>query len=237
MQGAKPFIVQETENWIAINKPSGMLSIPDRFSQTISVKTWLQTKYPEIFVVHRIDKDTSGLILFAKNGIAHGQLSQQFEARLVKKTYLALLGGRLLQEAGTIDDPIGEHFSHKGMMMVHAKGKTAITHYKLLEQYPKYAFVEFEIETGRTHQIRVHAKRIGHPVVGDPLYGDGKGIFVSELKKKFNRGDEEERPLIARLALHAATLAFADMDGNPVHLEAELHKDFTASLNQLRKNG
>ena len=232
----KPEMIAETENWVAVNKPSGMLSIPDRYlQQSVSVKSWLAQKYPQIFTVHRIDKDTSGIILFAKNEATHAYLSQLFTKRQIRKTYLALVAGRLLQESGTIDDPIGEHFSQKGVMMIHAKGKPAVSHYRLVEQFAKYALVEFEIETGRTHQIRVHARRMGHSIVADPLYGDGKGIFVSEIKPRFNRGTEEERPLLDRLALHASTLQFTGMNGEQVHLEAPFHKDFSAVLYQLRK--
>ncbi len=230
-------VIAENENWVAINKPSGLLSIPDREGKDVSLKQLLKEKYGEIYTVHRLDKDTSGLIVFAKNEAAHKHLSQQFEQRQTHKIYLGLVIGSVLQKEGTINAPIAQHPAQNGTMMVHRKGKESITEYKAVEDFGIYSFVEFRILTGRTHQIRVHMKDIGHPIVCDPLYGDGKPVLVSSIKTKFklSKNTEEERPILNRLALHAFQLSFADMDGKQAELEAPLPKDMRATLQQLAR--
>lgn len=231
------YIIQENENWVAINKPSGLLSIPDREGKEISLKILLKEKYGNIFTVHRLDKDTSGLIIFAKNETAHKFLSQQFEARQTRKIYQGLVIGVPAEEEGSIDAPIAEHPAQNGTMIVHRKGKEALTDYKVLESFGIYSLLQFRIYTGRTHQIRVHLKDIGHPIVCDPLYGDGKPVLVSSLKSKFklSKDVEEERPILGRLALHAFQLSFTDMNGEMVAIEAPLPKDMRATLQQLQK--
>ena len=230
-------IIVETENWVAVNKPSGLLSIPDREGKETSLKTLLKEKYGEIFTVHRIDKDTSGLIIFAKNEAAHKHLSKQFEDRQTKKIYLGLVTGSPSIKTGRIDSPIAEHPAQNGTMIIHRKGKEALTDYEVLEDFSIYSLVRFQIHTGRTHQIRIHMKDIGHPIVCDVLYGDGKPILISALKKKYNlsRNELEERPILGRLALHAFQLAFKDIDGKSIELEAALHKDMRATMQQLTK--
>ena len=231
------WIIYEDENLIALNKPSGLLSIPDREGKDISLKKLLIEKYPNIFTVHRLDKDTSGLIVFAKNEFAHKHLSQQFEARQTEKIYLGLVLGSLAEKKGTIDAPIAEHPGKKGLMTVFRKGKESITDYEVLEDFKIFSWVQFQIHTGRTHQIRVHAKHIGHPVVCDELYGDGKPVLLSSLKHKFklSKNELEERPILNRLALHALSLQFADAKEQTLKLEAPLPKDLRALLQQLRK--
>lgn len=231
------FIVFETDDLIALNKPSGLLSIPDRQGKDVSLKVLLKEKYGNIFTVHRLDKDTSGLIVFAKNETTHKHLSLQFEGRQTKKIYQGLIIGSLMETQGSIDSPIAEHPALNGTMIIHRNGKESLTDYEVLEDFGVYTFVEFRIHTGRTHQIRVHMKDIGHPIVCDELYGDGKPILVSSLKSKFklSKDVEEEKPILNRLALHAFQLTFADFNGNPVELEAPLPKDMRATLQQLAK--
>ena len=122
-------------------------------------------------------------------------------------------------------------------MVINRKGKPSVTDYETLESFRLYSWVQFRIHTGRTHQIRVHAKHIGHPIVCDEVYGDGKPVFLSSLKKKFNlaKAEEAERPLLDRLALHSWKLKFSLYD-QEYHLEAPLPKPFRALLQQLRKN-
>ncbi len=229
--------IEETQNWIALNKPSGLLSIPDREGKEFSLKALLKEKYGEIFTVHRLDKDTSGLIVFAKNEAAHRHLSQQFENRQTKKIYQGLVIGSIMQEKGSIDSRIAEHPAKNGTMIIHRSGKEALTDYEVLEDYKIYSIVRFQIHTGRTHQIRVHMKGIGHPIVCDSLYGDGKPVLVSSLKSKFklSKDMEEERPILNRLALHSYQLSFRDVNGSIVELEAALPKDIKATLQQLEK--
>ncbi len=230
-------ILTETDNWIALNKPSGLLSIPDREGKEISLKIMLKEKYGDIFTVHRLDKDTSGLIIFAKNEAAHKWLSQQFEERQTVKIYQGLVMGSLEETSGTIDKAIAENPSHKGTMVINRNGKNALTDFELIKDFGVYSFVQFRIHTGRTHQIRIHMKDQGHPIVADPIYGDGKPVLVSSLKKKFklSKNVEEEKPILGRLALHALKLGFTDMDGKVVELEAPLPKDMRATLQQLEK--
>ncbi len=231
-------IIEENEEWIALNKPSGLLSIPDREGKEISLRQLLKNKYSEIFTVHRLDKDTSGLIIFAKTEASHKHLSKQFEERQTKKIYLGLVHGTLMNKSGSIDAPIADHPARYGTMIVHRKGKEALTDYVVLDDFRTYSLIRFRIHTGRTHQIRVHMKNAGHPIVCDPLYGDGKPILVSSLKQKFklSKTAEEESPILNRLALHAFQLSFTDNDDKLIELEAPLQKDFRATIMQLKKN-
>lgn len=216
-----------------------MLSIPDRHDDALpSLQKTLREQYGNIFTVHRLDRDTSGLILFAKNETMHKYLSQLFEQHLVQKYYLGMVTGQPAMASGTIDAPMAEHPVHKGSMVVHRKGKTAITDYTVMEKLGPYSLLQFQIHTGRTHQIRVHAKHIGHPIACDPVYGDGKPVLLSAIKKKFKLGKNEleERPMLNRLALHASRLQFTLPNGEVLALEAPLHKDMRALLQQLKKN-
>jgi 23S rRNA pseudouridine1911/1915/1917 synthase len=233
----RDWIVFEDNDLIALNKPSGLLSIPDREGKEISLKKLLIEKYGNIFTVHRLDRDTSGLIVFAKNETAHRYLSLQFEDRQTEKIYFGLVLGSPSNKNGLIDAPIAEHPVKKGTMVVHRNGKESLTDYEVLEDFRIYSWLQFRIHTGRTHQIRVHAKHIGNPVACDELYGDGKPILLSALKHKFklSKNELEERPILGRLALHAFSLKFNKPNGELIKLEAELPKDLRALLQQLRK--
>jgi 23S rRNA pseudouridine955/2504/2580 synthase/23S rRNA pseudouridine1911/1915/1917 synthase len=229
-------IIYEDENLVAVNKPSGLLTIPDREGVN-GLRNLLQEKYGNIFTVHRLDKDTSGIVVFAKNEGMHKHLSLQFENRETKKIYYGLVLGSPAQKTGVINEPLAKHPVKKGMMCIYKKGKESITEFEVLENFRRFSWVQFHILTGRTHQIRVHSKHIGNPVVCDPLYGDGKPVFISQLKKTYNLNKEEEgeRPILNRLALHAAQLSFKGMKGENFTLEAPLPKDLKAVLNQLNK--
>jgi len=231
-------ILFENDHFIAINKPAGLLSIPDRFGKDASVKSLLQEQFGKIFTVHRLDKDTSGLIIFAKDEVTHKDLSQKFEGRAVEKYYLGLVNGTMMNSEGTIDVPIMEKPGKTTLMMTHKKGKPSVTDYKVLEEFGLYSWLQFQIHTGRTHQIRVHAKYLGNPVVCDELYGDGQPILLSSIKRKFklSKNELEERPILNRLGLHSYQLKFIDAEGNKHELEAPLSKDLKALLQQLRKN-
>ncbi len=238
MQKFKLEIIFENEDFIAINKPSGLLTIPDRHDETInSLYKILQQQYEKIFIVHRLDRDTSGIILFAKNEQSHKYFSALFEQRKIEKYYLGIIQGSLQNKTGTIEEPIAEHPVHKGMMAVHAKGKLCKTDYEVIEEFGIYSLVKFQIHTGRTHQIRVHMKHLEHPMICDELYGNAKPILLSSFKKKYKLSihDDEERPMISRLALHSAELKFKDITGKDFNLIAEMPKDMRALLQQLRK--
>jgi 23S rRNA pseudouridine1911/1915/1917 synthase len=239
VQKNKQEIIFENENLVAVNKPSGLLTIPDRHDEMLnSLYKSLQQQYEKIFIVHRLDRETSGLILFAKDEATHKFLSQLFEQRNVEKYYLGIIQGQLQNKKGIIDEPIMEHPVKKGMMVVHAKGKPSVTEYEVQEEYGIYSLVKFQIHTGRTHQIRAHMKHLGHPIACDEMYGDPKPILLSSFKRKFklSQHDEEERPMLSRLALHSYELKFKDQHNKAHDLIAELPKDMRALLQQLKKN-
>jgi 23S rRNA pseudouridine955/2504/2580 synthase/23S rRNA pseudouridine1911/1915/1917 synthase len=238
--------VFENDDFIGLNKPSGLLSIPDREGKEVSLKTLLQEKYArpddavgrgQIFTVHRLDRDTSGIIVFAKNEETHRHLSKQFEERQTEKIYAGLVIGSPANKKGSINAPIAEHSVKRGLMIIHQRGKEALTDYEVLQDFGIYSWLQFRIHTGRTHQIRVHMKDIGHPIVCDELYGDGKPVLLSSIKSKFklSKKEEEERPILNRMALHAWKLKFTDTNGKIFELEAPVPKDIRATLQQLEK--
>jgi 23S rRNA pseudouridine955/2504/2580 synthase/23S rRNA pseudouridine1911/1915/1917 synthase len=232
------FIILENEHFVGINKPAGLLTVPDREGKDVSLKQLLKNRYGEIFTVHRLDKETSGIVVFAKDENTHRDLSMMFENRATTKIYNGLVLGVPSETSGLINEPISEHPSRKGYMTVYKKGKESMTEFEVLESFRLFSWMQFNILTGRTHQIRVHMKHLGHPVVCDPMYGDGKPVFISTLKKKtykLSKDAEAEQPILSRLALHAAQLRF-EWKGESIQLEADLPKDLRATLQQLRKN-
>ena len=230
-------LLDETDQWVALNKPAGLLSVPDREGKEASLKSQLQKKYGKIWPVHRLDRDTSGVILFAKNEEAHRYFSMQFEQRGVQKRYGGLVIGKPLPLEGSITSPIKEHHAIIGKMVTHRSGKPSQTNYIVAEQFAPYSWVLFKPITGRTHQIRVHMQSIGCPLACDNLYGDAQPLYLSRLKSnyKISKNQEEERPLLNRLALHAMELTFTDLGGETITLQAELPKELQVTLLQLRK--
>lgn len=169
-------------------------------------------------IVHRLDKDTSGLIIVAKNDKAHINLSEQIKNHEVKKTYIALVRGNVKENEATINMPIGRSKKDRKKMAVSKEGKNAITHFKVIERYEKYTLLEIQIETGRTHQIRVHMSSIGYPVVGDTVYSNGKNPFG----------------IIGQM-LHAKNLLFKHpITKEELNLEAPLPEYFKEVLNKLK---
>ncbi len=229
----------EDDDLVVVNKPSGLLVIPDRFNAELpSLNKLLEARLNQrIWVVHRLDKDTSGVICFAKNENAHKYLSVLFMERDVNKFYAGLVTGIVMPPEARIESPIAEHPAVHGKMIVGKKGKMAVTDYKVSEQWPLFALMQFQIHTGRTHQIRVHMQSIGHPIVCDELYGDGKPFYVSLIKRRYNQAKDEEfeKPLLGRLALHAYRLEFESEAGKLISVDAPLPKDIAATVNQLNK--
>lgn len=179
-------IIYEDNDIVVINKPQGMVVHPAPGNYTHTLVNALLFHFGEISnmdtirpgIVHRIDKDTSGLLVVAKNNNAHLFLAKQFETHEAHRTYYALLEGALKQDEGVIDTFICRDKSDRKKFAVSlSEGKRAITHYKVLERYKSYTYCSFMLETGRTHQIRVHTKYIGHPIVGDMMYGFKKQKF------------------------------------------------------------
>ncbi|MBL7994056.1 RluA family pseudouridine synthase [bacterium] len=232
-------ILFEDEDYIFINKSAGMLTLPDRFDTAVpNLHHILKSHYGDIFIVHRIDKQTSGLIAFAKNALAHKELNIQFESHQVQKKYLAIVHGVLNDAEGVIDLAIGENSGRAGTMKIDAvHGKKSVTRYRVIEKYLNYTLVEAEPLSGRTHQIRVHFKAIGHPLAVDELYGHAEGIKLSSIKRTYKiKSGEIEKPLIARLTLHAKSLRFYHFRRKePITIEAPVPKDFGSTVKQLKK--
>lgn len=234
-----PEILYQDEALVVVAKPTGVLSIPDRFDPgKLNMHDALAARFPRVWTVHRIDRETSGAIVFALDEDAHRSLSLQFERRTVEKTYLALVEGVPLPDSGVIEQPIGPHPGKPGQMTIMRRGKYALTKYRVQEAFRGYALVEATILTGRTHQVRIHLASIGHPLVADPLYGRSEALFLSQIKSKgFHMGKlQEETPLIHRTALHAWRIAFDHPRSDErIAVEAPLPKDLKAAINQLRK--
>jgi 23S rRNA pseudouridine1911/1915/1917 synthase len=237
----KPDILYDDNDIIIVSKAAGVLTIPDRFDhEKPSVVGSLSAIYGKVFIVHRIDRETSGILVFAKNEMAHRHLSMQFEAKTTQKIYAALVEGRLQPESGEIDKPIGEHHTIPGKMTIAGNGKRSLTLFKAVEYFKNFTLAEADIKTGRTHQIRVHFASIGFPLAVDSVYGRREKLLLSEIKlKRFNIGKyEAEQPIMQRTTLHAWKLTLEHpTTGEQMAFEAPLPKDFSALLSQLRKWG
>jgi 23S rRNA pseudouridine1911/1915/1917 synthase len=241
-------ILYEDDRLVAIAKPPGLASIPGR-GETTSVLEKLAEQLnlpctgsadPRVRVVHRLDKETSGVMLFAKDIAAQRHISAQFQNNQVHKEYLALVFGRPGSTEGEIDKPIVPHPNQRDRMMVAKKGRPARTAWKVEKSMRRFAVVRCFPKTGRTHQIRVHLLSIGLPLAVDPLYnppppGKKPAIYLSQVKRDYRPSAHEERPLIARLTLHAEVLRFMHPDGREITIECPVPKDFRATVNQLAK--
>lgn len=232
-------IIYEDDHLVVVNKPAGLLTVADRFQhESVHLQSLLRKKYGEIFTVHRLDKDTSGLVIFAKDAEVHRLLSLAFEQRDVNKIYLALADGQL-EDEGAIDEPLALSDTRPGTMKVYRKGKPSLTTFKTLERYEWFNVLEVTLHTGRMHQIRVHLAFIGHPLFVDPVYGRRAEFYLSEWKgRKYRIGKKshEERPLMSRLSLHAWKLDLIHpVTGVPMHFEAPIPKDIRALMNQGKR--
>jgi len=234
-------ILHHDDHIIVVNKPANLLSVPDRYDPDIpNLTRLLGNRFGgEVFAVHRLDKPTSGAIVYARNAEAHRELNRQFEEREVDKVYHAIVDGQPpLNEEIEVDEPISRNPGQTGKMMVSNRGKYAMSLFKTMEHFGhQFALVGAQIFTGRTHQIRVHLAYMGFPLMVDPFYGKREEFKLSEIKRRFNlRRDEEERPLLSRAPLHASRLAFSHPEtGDRMTFEADMPKDMRAVLNQLRK--
>ena len=215
-------VLFEDAEVIVIDKPPGLVVHPGSGNWAGTMLNALlhhapgNRDLPRAGIVHRLDKDTSGLLVVAKTEVAQASLVRQLQARTVKRTYLALARGKVARD-GTVEAPIGRHPVQRTRMAVVSSGKAAVTHYRVRERFPAHTLLECELETGRTHQIRVHLASIGHALEGDPAYaGRGKSPFH-------------------RQALHAWRLAFDHPgSGKLMHFESKLPADFASLLEGLR---
>lgn len=220
-------IVYEDDDVIVVNKPQGMVVHPSAghpdhtLVNALLYHTRNLAASPEGFrpgIVHRIDKDTSGLLMIAKNSQARESLEKQLANKTNERYYLAIVHGNFGEENGKIDAPIGRNPNDRKKMAVVENGKNAVTHFKVLEQFKNYSLIKCKLETGRTHQIRVHLSYIGHPVAGDPLYGP----------KKTLKGSGQ--------FLHAEVLGFKHpKTGKQLTFEVKPPKIFEDTLNELRR--
>jgi len=233
----KPEVIFEDSDLVVVSKPSGITVIPDRIHTEIAtVQSILQKDYGKLFVVHRIDRGTSGVLCFARNEAAHRNLSLQFQNHTVKKIYRAIVKGRMKQKEGIVDAPIAENTVRPGTMLIHKRGKEALSHYWVEEEFKHASLVKVEIKTGRTHQIRVHMASLGNPLLVDDIYAKAPAFFFSSIKKNYKQTGEEERPTIARLTLHAASLTLVHPTLNTgMTFEAKLPKDMETVLKLLRR--
>jgi RluA family pseudouridine synthase len=235
MQGMNKLIRYADEDILIVAKPPGIPVIPERgVTPEPSLQEQLQLTEGRLWIVHRIDRDTSGLVLMARNAEAHRELSLQFEGHDVRKEYLAIVQGTPPEEAAQIDIPLRPHAT-KNLMLVDHSGKPSTTLFKTVESFRRHTYLRLKILTGRRHQIRVHMAYMGNPLLVDPVYGGKDAFYLSQIKKRYKVG-EEERPLISRLTLHAETLGFL----HPVTREdllftEPLPADLEVVLKQLRK--
>lgn len=216
-----------------------MLSIPPRQgADGSSVIEQLRERYGDVYVVHRLDKETSGLMISARTAGAHKHLNLQFQEREVEKTYLALVKGQSWETEFEVDAAIIPGSGQSRKALIHATaGKPSLTNFAVEESFRNYQLIRAFPYTGRSHQIRVHLELMQLSIVGDPLYGGPEAFFLSEIKKNYKAPPEGELPIMSRMALHSASLDFKHPESDEfLHIEAPLHKDFSACLNQLRKH-
>lgn len=234
----KPEIVFEDDDIIAVNKPSSLLTIPDRYDKNApAFNKIMQEIYGEIFTVHRLDRDTTGILLFAKNADAHRHLNTQFEEHTIVKIYHAVVNGVVVQRDVRIDVPLIPNPAKKGTMIPSARGKESLSLLKVLERYRHSTLVEINLVTGRHHQLRAHVAAIGHPLLIDEIYGEASEFYLSSIKKKFNlKKNNEEMPIIKRITMHANSIEFTHpSSGDRMTLSADYPKDFRVLLQLLKK--
>ena len=232
-------ILHDDEAVIALNKPGGLPVIPERWHpEWPCLRSIAESQLgAKIWVVHRLDAGTSGVLIFAKTAEAHRHLCEQFGNRKVEKIYHALVQGKLETDALTIQRPIAPHPKKKGIMMIARAGKRSVTSLRVLERFRTATLLEVHPQTGRQHQIRVHLQAIGYPLLVDPVYGNNEAFYLSSLKSNYHRKeDEEETPLIQRLTLHAASLKLRHpVTEEELTIAAPEPKDFHAAVRNLRK--
>ncbi len=236
-------VVFEDEHLIVVNKPAGMVTHPGHGNWTGTLAnallfhcnrlSTLNDGYVRPGIVHRLDKDTSGLIVAAKDDVTHASLARQFFDHTIDREYWALVWGKLSMPRGLIEADLGRSKSDRKKFAVVEEGKFAATEYELLKEFKYLSLVRLKLHTGRTHQIRVHLSHIGHPVFGDPTY-HGRRINYGDPTPKFRQEITRLLKIIPRQALHAKTLGFIHpITKVHLHFDSELAEDFKAVLEQI----
>jgi len=235
----RPAVLFKNDSIMAMDKPAGLLSVPDRYKEDKpSLAQLVLHDFPTARPLHRLDFETSGVVLFCLLPEAFGWYSDQFEHRTISKKYTAIAEGRCMEPEGLIDAPL---FTQSiGKVVIAKRGKSSQTQWTLLERFQHHSLFEANPLTGRTHQIRVHLASIGHPIVGDVLYGSSGPLYLSALKGKkhyrLSKDAEEENPLLGRLALHASSIRFSDFTSEAeITVESILPKDMQVALAKLRQ--
>lgn len=233
-------VLFEDDSLIAFAKPAGLPVVPERWKRGApDLMSFVHARLaPDWFNVHRLDRDTSGVLLCAKTKAAVRDLTQQFAAGKAEKRYLALVARAPARPSGQIDAPLAPDPRRAGRMRVSPGGKEAVSEYVVLERWRSgHALVEVRPRTGRQHQVRVHLAHLGCPIVGDPLYGEGQPLLLSQLKRGYRGDRSAEKPLVARLALHAESLTVRHpIARQPLRLRAELPRDLALALAMLRRH-
>lgn len=231
--------IYSDDDIVVLNKKSGLLIAQDRYDMDAPRLDLLaEQEFGKLYAVHRIDKDTSGIIIYAKNAEAHKNLSEQFQDRKVSKTYHCLVHGRPLWDKLTVDLPLLPDGDARHRTVVNKKiGKPSVTYLRVIGNCGNYSWIEACPKTGRTHQIRVHLAENGFSIVCDSLYsGNQKPIRLSEIKRNWHGDEFEESPLLSRLALHAYKISFTHpKTGEKMTFTAPYQKDMDATRKQMAK--
>ena len=227
-------VLFENENYVVVNKPAFIATLEDR-NEPVNLLQLARQYYPDAQVCHRLDKETSGALAIARNPEAYRHLSIQFEKREVVKRYHAVADGLHQFSDFLVDAPILKQ-DDGTVRISKSEGKPAQTWFSALKSFRMHTLIECKPVTGRMHQIRIHLAISGAPIMGDTQYG-GKLFYLSQVKRGFNlkKGTEEE-PFMKRMALHAFSLLFQDLDGTAIEVEAPYQKDMTALIKQLEAN-
>lgn len=223
---------------LVVSKPTGLAVLPDGYDpNALHVRSLLEPVFGALWIVHRLDKDTSGVLILARSAHAHRLLNDQFASHTVIKRYHALVVGTPDWEKHSVRLPLRPDGDRRHRTVVDPRlGKPAVTHLQVLERYRGYALLEAVPKTGRTHQIRAHLGALDLPVAADKLYGDGQPLLLSHLKLDYRLGKHPERPLLERQGLHAYQLEIEHpLDKEKRLFEAPYPKDLASTLRYLRR--